>query len=282
MKLIIIGRGQVGTELRDALGEHDIHHWTADIADLSTEEISQIAPEAIINAAGKTDLKWCEENPRETFRCNIEAPVRLYQQISQLNKTSRTPIRFLHFSSGCIWDGPYDENGNPFTPDHPARPAAYYSWTKAACDQLLLKENSNNVAILRPRQLYSSKYSSRNTIAKLLKYPKLIATPNSMSSLDVVLKTVRHCLTSQTDWNGIWNIYDKGVTSPFEVGKMLAQAGLREMPLLLEKSELDTFHIPKRVDTVLYDERFERWVKPEEFDAVMRRTIEEYKKNLSR
>src|SRR5205823_4133626 len=103
--------------------------------------------------------------------------------------------RYLHFSSGCIWDGPYDDNGKPFTPLHPARPAAYYSWTKAACDALLLGEDPENVAILRPRQVYSSLRSPRNTISKLNSYPKLVDTPNSMSSMDIIVKTVRHCLS---------------------------------------------------------------------------------------
>src|SRR5436309_15590919 len=119
MKIIIIGRGQVGTALSEALSDHKIYQWTQDIDELSSEDIIRIAPDAIINAAGKTDLKWCEENARETFRCNVEAPVSLYQRISALNKRSTTPIRFLHFSSGCIWDGPYDEEGKPFTPMHP-------------------------------------------------------------------------------------------------------------------------------------------------------------------
>ena len=95
--------------------------------------------------------------------------------------------------------------------------------------------------------------------------------------MEIIIKTVRHCLASKEDWSGIWNIYDSGITTPFEVGKMLAEAGLRETPIPLDKSELDTFHKPKRVDTVLYDERFERIIKPEQFDIVMKRTIEEFK-----
>src|SRR5437899_12480770 len=102
MKVIIIGKGQVGTALHDALSEHEIFHLTRDIDELSTEEIIPIAPEAIITAAGKTDLKWCEENAREAFRCNVEAPVSLYQRITSLNKKNSSPIRYLHFSSGCI------------------------------------------------------------------------------------------------------------------------------------------------------------------------------------
>jgi dTDP-4-dehydrorhamnose reductase len=279
MKIIVIGKGQVGTAVKDALSDHAIYHWTQDIDELTSEEILRINPEAIINAAGKTDLKWCEENARETFRCNVEAPVSLYQRITSHNKKSSSQIRFLHFSSGCIWDGPYDADGKPFTPDHPARPAAYYSWTKAASDLLLLKEDPNNVAVLRPRQVYSDQRSARNTISKLNSYPKLVTTPNSMSSMEIIVKTVRHCLTSATEWSGVWNIYDKGITTPFAVGQMLAEAGLREMPEPLEKSALDSFHKPKRVDTVLYDERFERLLKPEPFDIVMRRTISAFKNN---
>jgi dTDP-4-dehydrorhamnose reductase len=276
MRILIIGNGYIGSALRDALEEFEIHQWTKDIDDLSTEEITRIAPDAIINAAGKTDLKWCEEHPRETFRSNVEAPVGLYQRISSLNKRSAAPIRFLHLSSGCIWDGPFDENGKPFTPQSPARPAAYYSWTKAASDQLLLQEDPKNLAILRPRQVYSSLRSPRNTISKLMSYPRLVSTQNSMSSMEIIIKTVRHCLT-ESDWTGVWNIYDKGVTTPFEVGKMLAEAGLREMPVSLDKSELDTFHKPKRVDTVLYDERFERLIQPEDLEIVMRRTVNDFK-----
>ncbi len=121
--------------------------------DLTRDALEVIAPDAIINAAGKTDLAWCEANAREAIRSNLEAPVRLYQRILKLEKS----IRFIHFSSGCVWDGPYDPDGMPFTPDSPPTPACLYSWTKAAADAMLLALNSERIAILRPRQVYSGK-----------------------------------------------------------------------------------------------------------------------------
>ncbi len=281
MKLIIIGNGQVGSALATAFADHDLLHWKNDISDLDSVTIESVAPSAIINAAGKTDLKWCEEHAREAFRSNVEAPVELYQQICALSKKTGQQIRFLHFSSGCIWDGPYDEEGKPFTPNHPARPAAYYSWTKAACDLFLLSENPSNVAILRPRQVYSSSTSARNTLSKLLRYPKLIDTPNSMSNMDSIIATVRHCL-SETDWSGIWNIYDPGITSPFKIGELLAEAGLREKPAKITKDELDGFHKPKRVDTVLYDSRFEERIKPDSLEKALQKTIAEFKQKLTK
>ncbi|HYM19950.1 MAG TPA: sugar nucleotide-binding protein [Candidatus Kapabacteria bacterium] len=272
MNIALIGAGQVGSLLAGALSRHSVTQWKKDIDDLSSEELARLRPDVVINAAGKTDLKWCEENAREAFRSNVEAPVQLYQRILALGKN----IRFLHFSSGCVWDGPYDENGKPFTPNHPARPAAYYSWTKAACDELLLKEDPKSVAILRPRQVYSSLKSPRNILSKLLNYPKLVDTPNSMSSVDIITKTVQYLLDAKNDWTGIWNIYDAGITTPYHLGILLAEAGLREMPARITKAELDSFHKPKRVDTVLFDERFEYQLKPEPVENVLQRTIKEY------
>lgn len=275
MKVVIIGKGQIGSALFDALGSHDVTQWAYDIADLSAESLARLSPDAIINAAGRTDLKWCEENALEAFRSNVEAPVALYQRILDTGR----PVRFVHLSSGCIWDGPYDEHGKPFTPSHPAKPAAYYSWTKAACDALLQANDASNVAILRPRQVFSHNPSPRSTITKLCRYDALIDTPNSVSSIEIIIKTVKYVLGG-ADWSGIWNIYDKGITTPYKIGKMLAAAGLRKEPALLTKSELDGFHKPKRVDTVLFDERFERLIKPDDVESVLHRMIDAYATNI--
>lgn len=273
MNIIIIGNGQIGSALNIALSEHNILHWKKDIAELTEADLIAHKTEAVICAAGKTDLAWCEGNPREAFRSNIEAPVELYQTIHALNKELVEPIRYLHFSSGCVWDGPYNDQGEPFTPEYPPTPAALYSWTKAACDELLLREDRNNVAILRPRQVYSSQNSPRNTLVKLLKYPQLVATDQSLSSIDIIIKTVRYLLTAGLNWSGIWNIYDKGITTPFAIGAMMAELGMREVPTALEKSELDAFHKPRRVDTVLYDERFERLIEPDDVIPTLKRTL---------
>ena len=291
-KLLILGRGQIGSAIARDLTEFDIHVWSHDIDDLSSDVLETIAPDAIINAAGKTDLAWCEANANEALRSNLEAPVRLYQRVRNSSPSGRGDgegVRFIHFSSGCIWDGPYNEDGKPFSPLDPPTPACLYSWTKAAADAMLLDLDPTRIAILRPRQVYSSKIvldnekesRPRNTLLKLLHYPKLVDTPNSVSSVEVIEKTLRYVLDSPENWSGIWNVYDRGVTSPFEIGEMLWHAGLREQPKSISKEELDSFHKPKRVDTVLYDERFETVIKPENVHTVVARTIEELRLQLS-
>ncbi|MDP4199380.1 MAG: sugar nucleotide-binding protein [Bacteroidota bacterium] len=271
-KLLILGRGQIGSALAQALSEFEIHVWPNDIDELSQEAIETIAPEAIINAAGKTDLAWCEANANEAVRSNMEAPIRLYERILAHNRDRSDRIRFIQFSSGCVWDGPYNDRGEPFGPYDPPTPACLYSWTKAAADAMLLSIDANQVAVLRARQVYSSASDARNTLVKLSRYPRLIDTPNSMTSMTTIEKMVRHVLMNE-DWAGIWNVYDRGVVTPFEVGEMLFEAGLCSRPGHLSKEELDQFHHPKRVDVVLFDARFEAVVNPPKAHDELERAI---------
>jgi nucleoside-diphosphate-sugar epimerase len=274
MKILLIGKGQIGSALARDLTAFDVHVWPHDMDDLTRDTLEVIAPDAIINAAGKTDLAWCESNAREAIRSNLEAPVHLYERILRSDK----PIRFIHFSSGCVWDGPYNADGQPFTPDMQPTPACLYSWTKAAADAMLMNIDPEHIAILRPRQVYSGNEHPRNSLIKLLRYPKLIDTPNSVSSLAVIEKTLLHVLHAMNNWNGIWNVYDRGITTPLAIGEMLWKAGLREQPFRISKDELDAFHKPKRVDTVLYDPRFETHIQPNDVNTELSKAIEELKK----
>ncbi len=272
-KILLLGKGQIGSALARSLTEFELHVWPHDIDDLSLDAIEVIAPDAVINAAGKTDLAWCEANAREALRSNLEAPVKLYERILKSKKC----IRFIHFSSGCVWDGPYNSDGKPFTPETPPAPACLYSWTKAAADAMLLDRNPEKIAILRPRQVYSGEKHPRNSLMKLLRYPKLIDTPNSVSSLNVIEQTVRRVLSIESLWSGIWNAYDRGVTTPLAIGELLWKAGLRDQPFRISKEELDAFHKPKRVDTVLFDERFETVIQPADVQFQLTKAIEQLK-----
>jgi dTDP-4-dehydrorhamnose reductase len=272
--VLIIGRGQIGSALATGVTGYHVDVWDRDIDELSVADLERLAPVAIINAAGKTNLAWCEAHASEAIRSNLEAPVRLFDRVNSL--ASRP--RFIQLSSGCVWDGPYDHNGNPFGPDAPPTPAALYSWTKAACDALLLQRGI--LAIVRPRQVFSATPSDRNMLVKLMRYRALVDTPNSVSSMTTIVKTVKHLIGAH-EWTGIWNVYDRGIVTPFEIGRMLARAGLREEPMTLSKEELDVFHKPRRVDTVLYDERFERAIAPGTAEEELLRAIEGLKEHIT-
>lgn len=273
MDVMLIGRGHLGTFLEKRLRDNFniIIHYMTDINGLDVGVLKPV--DVIINTVGKTDLKWCEENPLEAFRCNVTAPLEVFRSIGKLD-----PL-FIHLSSGCVWDGPYDKNKNPFEPYSPPMPACFYAWTKAACDALMIDDcGKHKLCILRPRQVYSPLHSPRNTLSKLCSYPKLIDTPNSMTSAETIAKTIEAVADNPGWFRGgrIVNVYDRGIASPFLVGKLLADAGLRAMPEELTKSELDVFLKPKRVDVVLHDDWFERLVSPPLVFDELQRVVNEF------
>lgn len=271
-RVMIVGKGHLGTFLAERWDLPDEMHWKGEMEAITPAEIRRRTPIALVNCAGKTDLAWCEAHPLETFRCNVTAPIGLLRAL----QASACDVPFIHISSGCLWDGPYHPSGRGFRPEDPVRPACYYAWTKAACDGLLLREETDACFILRPRQLFSHLPSERNTLNKIVRYPNLLDTPNSMTSCATVARTIERMLAvSRTSVPKIMNVYNAGITSPFQVGQVLAEAGLREPPQKLEKSALDAWHKPKRVDTVLEDAAFERFVQPPEVLGQVRSAVQE-------
>jgi dTDP-4-dehydrorhamnose reductase len=277
-RLLLIGRGHLGAFLKHRLSVPDDLHYTSELERLDVQTLSKLRPDVVVNTAGKTDLRWCEDNALETFRCNVSAPLNVWRvmQLAGLHESL-----FVQLSSGCIWDGPYDDQGKPFEPDTPPRPACFYSWTKASCDALLVREHGDRpLCILRPRQVYSPLPSPRNTLSKLRTYPRLIDTPNSMTSAETIARTIEKVAAQPALFRSgrVLNVYDRGITSPFRVGNLLAQAGLRAEPSRLTKTDLDQQLKPKRVDAVIHDAWFEELVRPPEVEAELVRVIDEFKR----
>ncbi len=278
-KIVLIGKGHLGSFLKNLWQIPDELHWTREMSDLNVETLQRLQPEAVINTAGKTDLRWCEDNAAECFRCNVSAPIAVYRAVKAAF-SNRVP--YIHLSSGCVWDGPYRPDGKPFGPNDPATPACFYSWSKAACDALLVAEAAAPIIALRPRQVYSPLSSARNTLTKLNSYPKLLDTPNSMTSADTIARTIEMLLDFPVyhNWPFIMNVYERGISSPFEVGTFLAEAGCRIMPEKLTKSELDAWHKPKRVDSVIEDKYFEETFNPPTVQDELKRNIALFAKRI--
>jgi len=270
VETVIIGAGHLGRYLSSVIPEARLFEGR-----MSDFEPGQLGPRAIvINTAGKTDLAWCEQNWVDAFVTNAFAPSLLYAALRGVGR------RLIHLSSGCVWDGPFRTDGEPFGPLDQPSPACRYSESKVLGDELIsrLGKDMRTWAILRLRMPYSSVGSPRNLFSKLLGYEQLIEDPNSVTSADTLARTIRHLIDEADSplWGRISCVYDLGVTSPYLIGLGLAKAGLRAVPTALEKSNLDTWHKPKRVNTVLYDELFEATIGPPAVEDELRRVTALY------
>lgn len=272
--ILVIGRGHLGHIIANSLGANLFDGRLESIPDIQLDYATHI-----INTAGKTDLKWCEENVAEASYVNSYLPIKIFQKCRSLG------TKFVQLSSGCVWNGPYDVSGQPFTPKHITSPQCHYAVTKASCDEELIKEyekpGKSSLAILRLRMPYSHVKSNRNLFSKLLGYKELIDTHNSVTSSKILCDTIRTLVTKDTStlWNRITCVYDAGITTPYNIGVKLAHAGLRDVPCRTSKAKLDAWHKPRRVDTVMSDMVFEREIRPRSVGEMLDETLERYVKS---
>jgi dTDP-4-dehydrorhamnose reductase len=294
MLILLVGKGHLGSYLQERLetDQVSVYWWKEDLAQLTENDLKTINPNCVINTAGKTDLTWCESNATEAWRCNVVEPLYLMRKIKS---ALGSIVPLIHTSSGCVWTGPYDSDGKPFTARSPVSPACFYAWTKSAADSMMADENATFDAmatpiplyILRPRQVYSPMVSPRNTLSKLKMYHGLINSPNSMTSAETILKTILKIIEIWKAGHGsdipeVINVYDKGEVTPLKVGMLLYKAGARSEPEVLEKNQLDSWHKPRRVDVVMYDEWLEKNVDVPEVDTELQRVIGQYAENIKK
>ena len=269
MRILVIGKGHLGTYLAERFEVPRELHWCGNML----EAPLNLRPDVVINTAAKTDIDWCQSHPLEAWQNNVVEPLALFQKASL---DLEGP--YIHISSGCLWQGPADGT-KFFFPNSPPDPACFYTWTKAACDALLMDHanmHGGRLAILRPRQLYSHLPFDRNVLMKLIKYPKLHDNKNSMTSAETVAKTIEKVMDRTISTPRVLNVYEDGVSSPYEVGMFLHQAGLRSEPEKEAKEILDQDGRVHRVDVVMYDSYFEAKVDPPNVLNELARVIAEF------
>jgi dTDP-4-dehydrorhamnose reductase len=155
MKILVIGRGFVGTPLAMALNHS---HWAeTSIPRLNEHTADTLSSyDIVINTAAKTSIDWCEKNKEETYDTNVTQAVRIA-------KLLRPDQKYIFFSSACIFksDTPDEINYEDSKP----QPQCYYTETKLEAEKQL-KEVSPDALIIRPRLLISEHSHPRNTINK--------------------------------------------------------------------------------------------------------------------
>lgn len=267
--IAVLGNGHLGNYIVNNVGAARM--FSQKIEQVKHSELEGY--DVVVNTAAKTDLAWCEANQAETKCINVDAALELRHM------AIKAGARFIQLSSGCIWSGPFNVGGSPFGPEDPPSPASYYAESKADCDREMKKEHMSRTAILRLRMPYSSVHSHRNLLDKLSRYDALIHDPNTITSADTLVATVDRLVNEPACplWGRVSLVYDWGVTSPYEIGMMLYHSGVRSSPpKTLEKLELDRWHRPRRVSTVMFDEMFESYINPPSVERELKRVIALY------
>jgi 3,5-epimerase/4-reductase len=199
LKVIVFGNGWLGKKFAIRFKTTPSN---TDILDLYNIKDEIKGADWVINAAGKCgvpNIDWCENNKKETTYSNTYGPAIIEQSCLSLG------IRFLHLSSGCLW-----ESGIKNEEDAPD-PNSFYAKSKAEGEKRL----NSNALILRLRMPFDSIPSSKNLITKLSTYPFVIDVQNSITCVDDLLNAAEFLMNNNK--HGIFNVVNKKTVSGVDI-----------------------------------------------------------------
>lgn len=202
MTIAVFGAGFLGRRLAETLPGAELVPVDITDARAVASALRELAPTAVVNAAGKTgrpNVDWCESHPFETYRANVVGPIVLAEACAAAG------AYLLHLASGCIFYGPSpDPRG--WREDDFANPSATYSRSKYAADLAL--SALPNVGVARLRMPIDSVPGDRNLITKLSRYREVVDVENSVTVVDDLLDVCRELVARRAE--GIFHATNPG------------------------------------------------------------------------
>lgn len=204
-RILIFGKGYLGQRLA---AEFSCGLTDARVNSLEQciKDVSRYKPQVVINAIGQTgarNVDDCEMDKDKTLMSNSFVPVILAEACL------RCGVRFVHISSGCIFEYDYAKQ-RPITEDRiPDYYDLYYSRSKVYAERCLdYLAAKFPVLTVRVRIPLDDRPGRKNIIDKLVKYGKVIDVPNSVTYVPDFVEMVRHLIAVKA--NGIFNTVNKG------------------------------------------------------------------------
>ena len=120
--------------------------------------ITLLRPDVIIHPAANPNVEFCEEDPRETWRVNVEGSKNLIKSAKDIG------AKFVFFSSDYIFDGtdgPYSEEDRP-------NPINEYGKQKLAVEKLI-KGSLENYLIIRITVVYGWERHGKNFVMAMIR-----------------------------------------------------------------------------------------------------------------
>lgn len=204
MKILIFGKGYVGTRCAEAWGDEAV---LSDVRVNSKEdvlnEIEKHAPDVVFNAAGvrgKPNVDWCEDHQLETMRGNTMLPLTIADACAEAG------VYLLHIGSGCIYYGDSPHDDHAWHEHDFGNPLPVYSRTKYAADLVL--STLPNVGVGRIRMPIDWIPSPGNLINKVASFEKVIEVENSVTIVDDMIDVFYKLMAKRAE--GIFHVTNPG------------------------------------------------------------------------
>ena len=268
MKILILGKGYVGTALAECLSKcYNVTHISKSELDYTDRaqlfmhltKTNEAKYEFVINTCGYTgrpNVDACEDNIQDTWHYNVVVPVNIQKACKD------SGVKLIHVSSGCIYDG-YDKqfteedepNFGMLNPN-----SSWYSKTKHACEMML---KDRDLYIFRVRMPFCNTWSERNILTKLIRYDSVINCLNSVTNLEDFCGFIMYFMedvlsqdSSRVHPYGIYNVINPEPITTADILKILSDHGLgNDKWEHVELEELYKNTKTQRSNCVLSDEK---------------------------
>ena len=130
----------------------------------------EVLPDIVYLTAAKSNVDYCEENPRETYAVNVTGTKYVVEAVNQAK------AKLVFFSSECLFDG---LNG-PYREGDPADPICEYGRQKLAAEHTIALQAADYL-IIRTNMVYGSERHGKNfgyALGRALKAKKPMEVPN--------------------------------------------------------------------------------------------------------
>jgi len=231
MKILITGAdGQVGWELqRSLLGLGDIvalNRRQLDLSNVSAlqNQIRQLKPQFIINAAAYTAVDRAEQEKDLALRINAHAPAIINEEAQRLDSF------LIHYSTDYVFDGRKD---SPYQESDDTCPINVYGESKQQGEKAILQSDSKHI-VLRTSWVYAARGNNfLRTVVRLLGQQRDIGMINDQIgaptwaryiaevSAHIVRQWQSQQLTQTKSQRGLFHLCNSGQASWHEFAELI-------------------------------------------------------------
>ena len=179
--------------------------------------LKEIQPDTVINAAAKRNTRYCEENPDEAYKVNVEGTKNIVDVCKAIN------AKLVFFSSDQVFDG----TKGRYSEEDELNPLNTYGKQKAMAEKII-KDNLENWLILRASHVYAWSPRSDNFVSWVIgelnsgreiqiSYDQFVTPIHVDSFVDILIKLL------ERDKRGIYHVGDRECLRKYDFVKMIKE-----------------------------------------------------------
>lgn len=207
---VIFGsKGYLGQHITDILKNQGknvvtLNQRLSNVSDIR-EKLTLYKPKYVINAAGISDVDWCDSNKEETIETNLTYQLTLCHVCKELN------IHLTLFGTGGIFssDGIHKEDESGDFYDN------FYSESRIYLEKIVI--NYKNVLYLRINYPISSCFNPKNLLVKIINFTKISNCKISITCVDTLFPLLSHIIENYE--TGIINFVNPGIINLVDIKK---------------------------------------------------------------